>query len=302
MRPFGARGSAGEARRLCGSAAGQNPLSLFPWKKRKRFLMVSREKGLAAAFRASPRTLAAPVTGVLARLSSGALPPVLSLDRNDSPGPARMLCPPLFAAAPWQFERAWRWVPPGCSALLFSLPHPGSLRGPGAHISGLPQPPNCVSKTEAGGIRERPQLPKPPCVVEWSKPSNQHPNNPRKRREKAFQTEFEMPPPAAEKASRFRGSGAIGGPEGAGNRNAATVCKGATERYEGCPLPRGVPNIAQFAPTTDGGFEAAGLPRHPVPTGKGSEPAGRTPAPPHPGNNKHLAEPRAPLKGRYYGR
>ena len=52
-------------------------------------------------------------------------------------------------------------------------------------------------------------------------------------------------------------SGAIGGPEGTGNRNAATVCKGATERYEGCPLPRGVPNIAQFAPTTDGGFEAA---------------------------------------------
>ena len=115
MRPFGARGSAGEARRLFGSAAGQNPLSLFPWKKRKRFLMVSREKGLAA-FRASPRTLAAPVTGVLARLSSGALPPVLSLDRNDSPGPARMLRPSLFAAAPWQFERAWRRVPPGCSS------------------------------------------------------------------------------------------------------------------------------------------------------------------------------------------
>ena len=54
MRPFGARGSAGEARRLCGSAAGQSPLSLFPWKKRKRFLMVSREKGLAAAFQAPP--------------------------------------------------------------------------------------------------------------------------------------------------------------------------------------------------------------------------------------------------------
>ena len=61
-------------------------------------------------------------------------------------------------------------------------------------------------------------------------------------------------PPAAEKASRFRGSGAIGGPEGAGNRNAATVCKGATERYEGCPPPQGVPNIAQFDPTTNGGF------------------------------------------------
>ena len=65
-------------------------------------------------------------------------------------------------------------------------------------------------------------------------------------------------PPAAEKASRFRGSGAIGGPEGAGNRNAATVCKGATERYEGCPLPQGVPNIAQFDPTTNGGFARGG--------------------------------------------
>ena len=30
-------------------------------------------------------------------------------------------------------------------------------------------------------------------------------------------------PPAADAASRFRGSGAIGGPSGAGNRNAATV-------------------------------------------------------------------------------
>ncbi len=70
-------------------------------------------------------------------------------------------------------------------------------------------------------------------------------------------------PPAAEKASRFRGSGAIGGPEGAGNRNAATVCKGATKRHEGCPPPQGVPNIAQFDPTTKGGFEAIGLRRFP---------------------------------------
>ena len=70
-------------------------------------------------------------------------------------------------------------------------------------------------------------------------------------------------PPAAEKASRFRGSGAIGGPEGAGNRNAATVCKGATERYEGCPPPQGVPNIAQFDPTTNGGriLPGTGTPR-----------------------------------------
>ena len=59
-------------------------------------------------------------------------------------------------------------------------------------------------------------------------------------------------PPAAEKASRFRGSGAIGGPEGAGNRNAATVCKGATERHEGCPLTQGVPNESGVCPD-DGG-------------------------------------------------
>ena len=66
--------------RLAFSAAGgASPLSSSPqnplrWafvgapigcaEKRKRFLMVSREKGLAAAFRASSGTLAAPVTGV----------------------------------------------------------------------------------------------------------------------------------------------------------------------------------------------------------------------------------------------
>ena len=166
------------------------------------------------------------------------------------------------------------------------------------HISGLPQPPDCGSKTEAGASGTTPNFRNCHMWLNGRKPLNQHPNNPRNRREKAFQTKFEMPPPAsflltpskgafsfrrnqmghptkaqrsgfcgeeesgeappaAEKASRFRGSGAIGGPEGAGNRNAATVCKGATERYEGCPPPQGVPNIAQFAPTTDGGFEAA---------------------------------------------
>ena len=81
-------------------------------------------------------------------------------------------------------------------------------------------------------------------------------------------------PPAAEKASRFRGSGAIGGPEGAGNRNAATVCKGATERYEGCPSPQGVPNIAQFDPTTNGGRILPGTGTLPCPRKKGNPPRG----------------------------
>ena len=40
-------------------------------------------------------------------------------------------------------------------------------------------------------------------------------------------------PPAAEKASRFRGSGAIGGPARPGNRFAATVWLGA-KRTERC--------------------------------------------------------------------
>jgi len=35
--------------------------------------------------------------------------------------------------------------------------------------------------------------------------------------------EIDEAPPAADKASRFRGSGTIGAPEGRGNRNAATV-------------------------------------------------------------------------------
>ena len=55
--PSRGAGRCGEGRGLCGSAAGQNPLSLFGCaEKRKRLLMVSREKTLAAAFRASPGT------------------------------------------------------------------------------------------------------------------------------------------------------------------------------------------------------------------------------------------------------
>ena len=44
-------------------------------------------------------------------------------------------------------------------------------------------------------------------------------------------------PPVADEASLFRGSGAIGGPEGAGNRNAATVLKSESPRVS--PRPRG---------------------------------------------------------------
>ena len=40
-------------------------------------------------------------------------------------------------------------------------------------------------------------------------------------------------PPAADEASLFRGSGAIGGPKGAGNRNAATVLKSKRPHVSG---------------------------------------------------------------------
>lgn len=39
-------------------------------------------------------------------------------------------------------------------------------------------------------------------------------------------------PPVADEVSLFRGSGAIGGPEGAGNRNAATVLKSKSPRAD----------------------------------------------------------------------
>ena len=183
------------------------------------------------------------------------------------------------------------------------------------------QPPGCGSKRERRSIPEFPQLSRMPDVVERSKPSVTTRPNPRNRRcersgrspecrrQRLFsytikrrilffhgkghptkaqrsgfcgEEESGEAPPAAEKASRFRGSGAIGGPEGAGNRNAATVCKGATKRYEGCPLPQGVPNIAQFDPTTNGGFEACGLRRTSPRPG-----TGRTTRPPRRGKLRY---------------
>ena len=65
----------------------------------------------------------------------------------------------------------------------------------GSAFASLPQPPDCGSKRGAGSIRERPQLVKLPYVDEWTKPTGQHPQTPRNRREKAFQAEPEMPPP-----------------------------------------------------------------------------------------------------------
>ena len=134
----------------CGEGRGlQNPLSLFPRKKRKRLLMVSREKGWAAAFRASPGTLAAPFTGVLAWWGLAGLCPFNHIWKlrklgvfPDAPSfsfaaapwrlrktvgrRSRMPCRPLFAAASWRLREIGGKGGPGCSAVLFLLPHPGS--------------------------------------------------------------------------------------------------------------------------------------------------------------------------------
>ena len=120
-------------------------------EKRKRLLMVSREKTLAAAFQAPPETLAAPVTG-------------------GWPGSRRGSCllyPPLTST------RAR--VAPGCPALLFSLLHPGSCGSVPASVASLPQPPDCGSKRGAGSIRERPFRQAPATAdVRQQKRSREH--------------------------------------------------------------------------------------------------------------------------------
>ena len=81
-------------------------------------------------------------------------------------------------------------------------------------------------------------------VIEWTSfsfrcrsPSggevqNRGPQAPWSGRFKGAWGETGKTPPVADEASLFRGSGAIGGPEGAGNRNAATVLKSKSPRAD----------------------------------------------------------------------
>ena len=96
------------------SSSPQNPLRWAfvgcpsPWKKRMRLLMVSREKGSGGGIPDFVRNARSALYGGLARQSSEVLPSVSALDRNGTPGPARMLCRPLFAAAPWHSRKRSR--------------------------------------------------------------------------------------------------------------------------------------------------------------------------------------------------
>ena len=166
VRPFRARGSAGGDRQL------QNPHTLFPGEEKENAPFDGvREKGSGGGIPDFVRNARGACYGGLARQSPWVLPPVSALDINGTLGPARMHRRPLFAAAPQHSQRR------------------------SAYISNLPQPPDCVSKREAEGIRnrpfhqslpnnqgaaakreeqgirKRPQLLQLPYAVEWSKPS-----------------------------------------------------------------------------------------------------------------------------------
>ena len=163
MRPFGARGSAAKAdgfaapprgktfSRQDGSAGEarqlQNPHLLFRGKEDAPFDGVEEKAG-AAAFQTLFET------------------PCSALLRGLWPGSRCWPCPLYPLLTPTELR-----VPPGCSAVLFSLPHPDIRGSVPAHIANPPQPPDCGSKTEAGSIPEFPQCSQLPYSVEWSTPS-----------------------------------------------------------------------------------------------------------------------------------
>ena len=132
--PSRGAGRCGEGRGLCGSAAGQNPLSLFGCaEKRKRLLMVSREKTLAAAFQAPPET---PFSAFYGGYWGADLSACVHSTVHSGPvswGRSRILPASVFAAAV-------RWLRkignvggtppqmPGCGSEKRTAAHPGGTR------------------------------------------------------------------------------------------------------------------------------------------------------------------------------
>ena len=121
-----------------GSPAASKPPFSFSEEKENAPFDGVREKGSAAAFRASPGTLAAPFTGVLVWCLPEGPDHSTTYGSYESRGWFRMPRPPLllphlgscgslawgalpdalsysFAAAPWQFGLAWRGGGSGCS-------------------------------------------------------------------------------------------------------------------------------------------------------------------------------------------
>ena len=170
-------------------------------------------------------------------------------------------------------------VPPGYSAVLFccrtlafpETPAPlfrycrSSKKKKGVSVSApstnLPQLPMCGSKREEQGIPQFPQLLKPPYAVEWTRPTGEHPKPLVKGGKRHFKQSLKCRRQSLfllhhQKAhSLFDATDR--GPHKSPAKRVLWGRGGATKRQEGCPPPQGVPNIAQFDPTTNGGFEAA---------------------------------------------
>ena len=229
--------------------------------------MVSREKGWAAAFRASPGTLAAPVTGVLAWWKLTGLDHSTAYGSFGSWGVVPDALCFCFADAHW-------WLRGICNM--------GGNASANVRVR--------QRKRERRSIREGPGvLSVSRADTEGTANNDCRAKAPVTGRNKAFQTKFEMPPPQPFLLHHQKAH-SLFPRRGAPRRNPAKRLRwgrgGATERYEGCPPPQGVPNIAQFDPTTNGGFEAAGLLRHSRPDGKrfcpAAEPQSLWPSPHHP--------------------
>ena len=161
------------------SSSPQNPLRWafvgcpFPWKKRMRLLMVSREKTLAAAFRASPGTLAAPDTGGWPDGSLRALPTQSHMSMKK------------LGAFPDALSFSFR-----CRTLAFAEAFPPTLSVFRNHRTAAAKQEQGASGTSPGFCNRHTRL-------SGRKPSSQYPNTPRKRREKAFRAKPGMPPPAS---------------------------------------------------------------------------------------------------------
>ena len=188
MRPARGAGIFSVGRGCRGSPADSKPPFSFRLRRKENAPFDGvREKALAAqpALRASWR-------------KCGGLP---NRCRPDLPAFCRVRSTlAVVDAAPPQLaeprQSSWGGRPQGWSSLprafRFAMRCPGS---PGRRVPSPHQPPRCVSKREAGGIRERllppisrncqcaaakeeqkgirnfPQLPNPPYMVEWSRPS-----------------------------------------------------------------------------------------------------------------------------------
>ena len=162
-----------------GPPAGQNPHSLFPGEEKENAPFDGvREKGSGGGIPDFVRNARSAWDRGLAWQSSEVLPSVSALDRNGTPGPARMLCRPLFAAAPWHSRKRSR---PHCqsSATTGLRQQKRSREHPGAPLP--PSSRNCrcaAAKEEQGAYLNSPSFRTCHTWLSGRKLSNQQPITP----------------------------------------------------------------------------------------------------------------------------